>query len=101
MHKHCDSTLEYPGSKGASDQDYLEILDYGPLRGVTFNTCLLPMVNEESKLYMEYYQYYAAGYLAMPGGAAQQPRRYLQAMLLIDDRLKAIDMKRAEKKNGY
>lgn len=78
-HHHCDESGVMPGSNGAAGFPKWYIKEIGE-----FNTCLLPMVSDESLFYIRMYKHYKNGILIKSGGLLEQPHCYLKAMELID-----------------
>lgn len=52
--------------------------------GLESRTCLLPMINDFSRLMMRLYGHYKAHLLPTSGGLLEQPNLYLEAMEMID-----------------
>jgi hypothetical protein len=78
--KHCDATGEHPGSIGPAGYPMWAIKE----AEIESRTCFLPMVTEESWLFLRLYQHYKNGILPFPGGLLEQPHVYLKAMELLD-----------------
>lgn len=54
------------------------------VKGVgNFKSCLLPMITEESNIYLRLHRHYSKGILIMAGGLLDQPNKYLEAMEMI------------------
>ena len=77
--KHCDSDLAQPDSLGPAAFDRWHIDGV-----ISSNTCLLPLITEFSRECLRLYAHYKNGVLLRAGGIYDQPRKYLQAMAVID-----------------
>ena len=77
--KHCDEAQEMPGSIGPAA--YPRYVINGVIES---NTCLLPLINEFSRECLRLYRHYKNGVLLHGGGIYDQPRKYMQAMAVID-----------------
>jgi hypothetical protein len=51
---------------------------------ITSRTCLLPMINPESRQLLRLYDHYKNNLLPFAGGILDQPQKFLTAMRTID-----------------
>lgn len=52
--------------------------------GLASRTCLLPMIEEESRDMLKLYSHYKAGHLPFSGGILDQPAAFGDAMVIIE-----------------
>lgn len=78
-HKHCDAEGKLPGSRGPANYPLWQIDGV-----IQSSTCLLPMVSAFSRECLRLYAHYKNGLLIRAGGLYDQPRKYMQAMGVID-----------------
>lgn len=77
--KHCDSAGALPDSRGPAPIERWHIDGV-----ISSTTCLLPMINDFSRECLRLYGHYKNGILLRAGGLYDQPRKYMQAMGVID-----------------
>jgi hypothetical protein len=82
--RHCDLDGEMPGSIGPAAFNIYEIPGV-----IASNVCLLPMVTAFSRECLRLYGHYKNSVFPFSGGVYEQPRRYMQAMELIDANVKS------------
>ena len=77
---HCDTTGEWPGSRGPASFDGLcEIPGV-----ISSRTCLLPLVTRDANALLSLYTHYKNRLLPFDGGLLNQPHFYIAAMELIE-----------------
>lgn len=82
--RHCDHDGELTNSIGPAAFDLYEIP--GVVRS---RVCLLPMVTDWSREMLRLYGHFKNSVFPFSGGVYEQPRRYMQAMEIIDGHLNA------------
>ena len=78
--KHCDETNPAPINQWV-------IKD----AGIESNVCFLPMVTQREIMFHRLYGHYRSGILYSSGGIREQQNVYLEAMEVIDLRVKQIE----------
>lgn len=76
---HCDTTGEWPGSRGPAGYDLHEIPGV-----IVSRVCLLPMITNETTALITLHTHYKNRLLPFDGGLLNQPHYYLQAMELLE-----------------
>lgn len=84
-----------PGSKGPAP--FAVWIIPGVLES---RTCPLPMVTQAERTWLQLYDAYKAGFLALAGAALDQPAAYQEAMTLIDREFAKINRERMEQARG-
>lgn len=80
--RHCDTTYEWPGSRGPASHAQWVVTLNGRTQ-VESRTCLLPMVEPEIAELVQLHGFYRDGLLPFSGGVLEQPAYYLEAMRLV------------------
>lgn len=75
-HRFCGEGI--PNSNGKAPYVKWRIKGVGD-----FDSCLLPMITEQSNFLIKLHQHYQKGILMQAGGLLDQPNKYLEAMELI------------------
>lgn len=78
-HHHCDVDGEWPDSQGAS------IINICSIEGVIESkVCLLPLITDRSRLFLNLHKHYKNNYLPFSGGLMDQPQLFLEAMEILE-----------------
>lgn len=80
QHRHCDKSGEIPGSNGPAGYNKWSVPGV-----IESNTCLLPMVTDESRTYLKLNKHYKNGYLPHAGGLLDQLNPFITAMEIFPD----------------
>lgn len=75
-HRYCGEGVR--GSNGVAPYRKWSIAGVGE-----FNSCLLPMISDQSDFFLRMHKHYVKGILIKSGGLMEQPNKYLEAMEII------------------
>lgn len=78
-HKHCDESRQRPGSRGPAGFDKWKIPGI-----IKSKVCLLPMITDESREWLNLYTHYKNRLLPFAGGIYDQPAAWKQALEIIE-----------------
>lgn len=78
-HRYCDEAGDLPDSNGPAPNDRWEIPGV-----IKSRTCLLPMITDESRYYLNLHVHYRNNILPFSGGILEQPNIYMKAMEIIE-----------------
>lgn len=65
-----------------------------------FQRCPLKIITKQSIDYLFAYKLFKNGYLPNPGGWRQQPKKFIEAMLIIDNQIKKMELENARKRRS-